>query len=96
MDICTRPHMAVSYTHLDVYKRQGTIVRGGSTITEQYIKNLYFPHAPRTIYQKIIESYYAIVLELEYTKEEILRKYLDSVYMGNGLYGIETAHIHYF
>ena len=74
----------------------GTIVRGGSTITEQYIKNLYFPHAPRTIYQKIIESYYAIVLELEYTKEEILRKYLDSVYMGNGLYGIETAHIHYF
>jgi membrane peptidoglycan carboxypeptidase len=68
-----------------------TIVRGGSTITEQYTKNAYYSSSPRTIIQKIREAIGAIILEQLYTKDEILRKYLGIVYMGNGLYGIQTV-----
>ena len=72
------------------------IIRGGSTLTEQYIKNQYFPSASRDWEQKLRESYYALMLEIRYTKSEILRKYLDSVYMGNNLYGIGSALSTYF
>lgn len=71
-------------------------VRWGSTITEQYIKNTYFPHEGRNVWQKIQESFWAILLEIRYTKEEILRKYLDTIYMGNGIYWVETALETYF
>lgn len=74
----------------------GKTVRGGSTITEQYIKNTYFPGVPRTLSQKFTESLWAIVWEMKYNKEEILRKYLDSVYMGNGIYGVQGALYIYF
>ncbi len=70
--------------------RANGIVRGGSTITEQYIKNAYFASAPRTIPQKIREMIAAIIFENHFSKEEILRKYLDTVYMGNGYYGVAT------
>lgn len=66
----------------------GAIVRGGSTITEQYIKNTYFPKEKRSWEQKLRESLWAVLAEVRYSKEEILTKYLDSVYMGNGVYGI--------
>jgi penicillin-binding protein 1A len=59
----------------------GSTVRGGSTLTEQYIKNTYFPDAKRTIWQKIHESIYALIMEMKYTKEDILKKYIDSIYM---------------
>ena len=68
----------------------GSIVRGGSTITEQYIKNTYYSGSDRTIIQKIREALTALIIENRYTKDEILRKYLSNVYMGNGLYGIST------
>ena len=68
----------------------GTIVRGGSTITEQYIKNAYYSSEPRTVLQKIREAIGAIIIEYRYSKDEILKKYLSNVYMGNGVYGIET------
>lgn len=70
--------------------RAGKIIRGGSTITEQYIKNTYYAGKPRTILQKIREAIGALIIEKKYNKEEILRKYLSNVYMGNGLYGIEN------
>ena len=69
----------------------GTIVRGGSTITEQYTKNAYYSGAPRTIIQKLQEATAAIIIEQRYSKDDILRKYLGAVYMGNGLYGIEAV-----
>jgi Transglycosylase len=69
----------------------GGVVRGGSTITEQYIKNTYYSSEPRTIFQKIREAIAAIILEQQYGKDEILHKYLSSVYMGNGLYGIQAV-----
>ncbi len=59
----------------------GTIVRGGSTITEQYIKNTYYNGAPRTVIQKIRESIAAIIIESKSSKETILRNYLSTVYM---------------
>lgn len=68
----------------------GKVVRGGSTITEQYIKNVYYTGESRTIFQKIREAIGAIIIERLYSKEEILRKYLSNVYMGNGLYGIQN------
>lgn len=74
----------------------GWVVRWGSTLTEQYIKNIYFPEEKRSIPQKIKESFYASILWLKYSKDEILRKYLNSVYMGNGLYGIQSAIDVYF
>lgn len=74
----------------------GTTVRWGSTITEQYIKNTYFPTARRTILQKLTEGFWAIIMEVKYSKEEILSKYLDTLYMGNGLYGIQSALDIYF
>jgi membrane peptidoglycan carboxypeptidase len=78
--------MASIYQNLEA----GTIVRGGSTITEQYIKNIYYPGSSRTIMQKIRESIAAIIIEHRLTKEEILRGYLSAVYMGNMEYGIQS------
>ncbi len=72
------------------------IVRWGSTLTEQYIKNTYFSEAPRTFTQKIKEAFWAGILEFKFSKEEILQKYLDTVYMGNGIYGIQAAIDTYF
>ena len=66
-------------------------MRGGSTITEQYTKNAYYSGAPRTIIQKLREATAAIIIEQRYSKDEILRKYLGAVYMGNGLYGIQAV-----
>ena len=69
----------------------GTVVRGGSTITEQYTKNAYYSGEPRTIIQKLREAIGAIIVEQQYNKDEILRKYLSVVYMGYGLYGIQAV-----
>jgi penicillin-binding protein 1C len=69
----------------------GGIVRGGSTITEQYVKNAYYNTRSRTILQKIREAIGALIIEQKYTKDKILENYLSTVYMGNGTYGIETV-----
>lgn len=74
----------------------GKFTRGGSTITEQYVKNRYFPQAPRTLEEKVREGFWAFAVELRYKKEEILKKYLETVYMGNGIYGIPAALESYF
>ena len=66
-------------------------MRGGSTITEQYIKNAYYSTSPRTIIQKIREAVGALILEQQYNKDKILHKYLSTVYMGNRLYGIAAV-----
>ncbi len=69
----------------------GWVVRGGSTITEQYVKNTYYNTSSRTVLQKIREAVGATIIENKFTKDEILTKYLSTVYMWNGLYGIETV-----
>lgn len=70
---------------------RGNTQSGGSTITEQWIKNAYFPQTNRTYSQKIREAFLALIFSMMYTKEEILEKYMNSVYLGNGVYGVQSA-----
>ncbi len=73
----------------------GTVVEGGSTITQQLAKNL-FLSPKRTMTRKLEEVIYAIWLEQRFTKDEILELYLNRVYFGGGTYGIEAAARRYF
>ena len=70
---------------------EGTTVQGGSTITQQYVKNTYFKEAPKTLERKAREVRIAIEVERQYTKREILERYLNTVYFGQGAYGVKTA-----
>lgn len=70
-------------------------VQGGSTITQQLIKNTLL--SPEQTYKrKIQEAYLAIQLENEYEKEEILEAYLNTIYLGSGNYGVKAAALNYF
>jgi len=77
----------------------GEIEEGGSTITQQYVKtSIIAPGetAERTLQRKINEAALARQLEKEISKEEILRRYLNTVYFGQGAYGVEAAAKTYF
>lgn len=69
--------------------------QGGSTITQQYVKNVYLENE-KTITRKINEALISINLELKYSKDEILEGYLNSIYFDHGIYGIEDASQFYF
>jgi penicillin-binding protein 1A len=75
--------------------KEGAFVQGGSTITQQLAKNL-FLKPERTIERKIEEAILALYLESRYTKDEILTLYLNHVYFGAGVYGIEAASERFF
>ena len=75
---------------------QQRVVQGGSTITQQFVKNALAAQDERTIFQKLRESAMAYHLTRKWTKEEILRNYLNTIYFGNGAYGIEAAARTYF
>src|SRR5205823_3514311 len=66
------------------------VVQGGSTITQQYVKNVYTGNQ-RTFARKIKEAIIAVKLAHKYSKDEILTKYLNVVYFGNGAYGVQAA-----
>lgn len=70
-------------------------VEGASTITQQLAKNL-FLYNDKTWMRKTKEVMAAIYLEREFSKDEILELYLNSIYFGHGLYGIETASQKFF
>jgi penicillin-binding protein 1A len=74
----------------------GRVVEGGSTITQQLVKNLFFEQSHRTFERKIAEAFVASELERKYTKDQILEMYLNEAYFGNGAYGIEQAARYYF
>jgi 1A family penicillin-binding protein len=67
------------------------VVEGGSTITQQLIKNLFFEDKGRTLDRKVKEAFMSYEIERRYTKDHILQMYLNQVYFGNGGYGIERA-----
>ena len=73
----------------------GQIVEGGSTITQQLVKQVYVG-SDETLDRKIREAYLAWQMEQRFTKEQILTKYLNTVYFGNGAYGILAASRTYF
>src|SRR5664280_1128019 len=87
----------------------GTDVQGGSTLTQQYVKQVRIEAAQaagdqagvlaaqeQTLQRKVLELRYAIALEAKYSKDEILNRYLNIAYYGDGTYGVEAAARHYF
>ena len=78
----------------DVISRNA--VQGASTITQQFVKNALAAQQSRTIFQKLRESALAYHLEREWSKDKILTQYLNSIYFGEGAYGIESAAKTYF
>jgi penicillin-binding protein 1A len=73
----------------------GGVVEGGSTITQQYVKNVYTT-GDRTFGRKLREAALAIRLEERLSKREILERYLNTIFLGNGSYGVEAASLEYF
>ncbi len=70
--------------------------QGGSTITQQFVKNALEAQSRRTVFQKLREAALAYHLTRKWPKSKILREYLNSIYFGNGAYGIESAARVYF
>lgn len=70
-------------------------VQGASTITQQYARNLFLKHE-KTWQRKANEALYTIRLEQNYSKAEILEGYLNTIYYGHGVYGIQAAANYYF
>ncbi len=94
------------YEHkgVDWYRTAGAFVHmfaqmdnnfGGSTITQQLIKNL-TGHDDVTVQRKLAEIFAALELEKKYDKQEIIEWYLNAVYFGEGCYGVQTAAHTYF
>ncbi len=75
--------------------RNQKLVQGGSTITQQFVKNTY-TQRERTISRKLKEAALAWQLERRWSKDRILTAYLNTIYFGNGAYGIEMAARVYF
>lgn len=75
--------------------RSQQFVQGGSTITQQFIKNQY-TQQERTVSRKLKEAALAWQLEQRWSKDKILTSYLNTIYFGNGAYGIEMAARVYF
>ena len=75
---------------------QGSAEQGASTITQQFVKNALAAQGDRSVFQKLREAAAAYHLERKWSKQKILTQYLNSVYFGNGAYGIESAMRTYF
>lgn len=75
--------------------RERETAQGGSTISQQYVKNA-VTGADRTLVRKLKEAALAMKLEQRFTKDEILELYLNTIYWGRGAYGIEAAARTYF
>ena len=71
------------------------MVEGASTITQQFVRNTVLTKK-KTIYRKIKEIFLSLEVEKVMTKEEILERYLNTIYFGSGFYGIRTAAWGYF
>ncbi|WP_077215105.1 transglycosylase domain-containing protein [Bacillus dakarensis] len=70
-------------------------VQGASTISQQYARNLFLEHE-KTWKRKLLEAFYTIRIEMNYTKDQILEGYLNTIYYGEGAYGIQAASQFYF
>src|SRR3954447_9740839 len=87
-------------------QESGEITQGGSTLTQQYVKNVLITLAntdagreaaqERSIKRKLREARYALALEKKLSKDQILTNYLNIAYFGDGAYGVAAAAQHYF
>ncbi|MDX1594698.1 MAG: penicillin-binding protein 1B [Gammaproteobacteria bacterium] len=79
--------------------RSGRVSQGGSTLTQQLVKN-YFLTPERSLWRKVNEALMALLLELRYSKQEILEAYLNEVYLGQegarAIHGFGRASLDYF
>ncbi len=75
--------------------KNGHIVQGASTITQQLVKNLYLDFDTNWI-RKIKEAFLTVIVELQYDKDDILEAYLNTINYGNGNYGVSNASMFYF
>jgi len=75
--------------------KSGKASQGGSTITQQLIKNIYL--TPDKLFKrKIVEMYYALQLERRFTKDQILEAYLNTIGLGHNVAGVKAAALYYF
>jgi penicillin-binding protein 1A len=72
------------------------VTQGASTITQQFVKNALEAQGNRTVFQKLREAALAYHLEREWPKDKVLTQYLNTIYFGEGAYGIEAAARTYF
>lgn len=88
-------HRGIDYLGLARALREdilaGSAVQGGSTITQQFVKNALTAQEDRTVMQKLRESALAYQVERQWSKDKILTNYLNNIYFGEGAYGIEAA-----
>ncbi|MGS2738878.1 monofunctional biosynthetic peptidoglycan transglycosylase [Sinomicrobium sp. M5D2P17] len=75
--------------------QKGKHIRGGSTISQQTAKNVFLWPA-RSWLRKGMETYFTFLIELFWSKERILEVYLNSIEMGDGIYGVEAAAVFWF
>lgn len=88
-------YMANLRAAYSLIKHKGTIYQGGSTITQQLVRNIYLTNE-QTYERKITEIFLAAELEKRYSKTQILEYYLNNIYFANGYYGIQAAAHGYF
>ncbi|WP_426572518.1 transglycosylase domain-containing protein [Aquihabitans sp. McL0605] len=80
---------------VDANLGSGSVSQGGSTITQQVVKNSLVGNE-QDLSRKIREAFLAVELEKQMTKDQILERYLNSVYFGGGAYGVQAASEYYF
>ena len=77
------------------YNKTHKKMRGGSTITQQTAKNVFLWHG-RSYVRKGLEAYFSFLMELFWDKQRIMEVYLNSIEMGDGIYGVEAVAKHHF
>lgn len=101
--ICTEDQKFLKHNGFDIeaiekayeHNKKGKRVKGGSTISQQTAKNV-FLWPQRSWLRKGLETYFTFLIEKMWSKERILEVYLNSIEMGNGVYGIEAASQYWF
>ena len=101
--ICTEDQKFLKHNGFDIEaiekayenNKKGKRIKGGSTISQQTAKNV-FLWPSRSWLRKGLETYFTFLIEKIWSKERILEVYLNSIEMGNGIYGIEAASQHWF
>jgi len=103
--VAAEDHHFYNHHGIDIYgivrafnknRKAGHVVEGGSTITQQLVRNLYLDKTDRSYKRKIKEVFLSWDAENRYSKAKLLETYLNEVYFGGGVYGIERAANHYF
>ena len=75
--------------------KKGKKIKGGSTISQQTAKNVFLWQG-RSYVRKVLEAYFTVLIELLWSKERIMEVYLNSIEMGEGVYGAQAAAGHWF